>query len=82
MINKKKERSITPGVLLAAIGGALLIGLLTAQSAVAALGLSGALCSICQMVDTDVVEGVEKGAKKVRVHVGCPEFRCELFLSV
>ena len=35
MINNKKERSITPGVLLAAIGGALLIGLLTAQSAVA-----------------------------------------------
>ncbi len=35
MINNKKERSMTPGVLLAAIGGALLIGLLTAQSAVA-----------------------------------------------
>ncbi len=46
-----------------------------------ALRLSGALCSICKTVDTSVVEGVEKGAKKVRVHVGCPESRCELLLS-
>ena len=33
-------------------------------------------------VDTNVVEGVEKGVKKVRVQVGCPGFRCELLLSV
>ncbi len=35
MYINKKERSVTPGVLLAGIGGALLIGLLTAPSAVA-----------------------------------------------
>ncbi len=35
MYINKKERSVTPGVLLAGIGGALLIGLLIAPSAVA-----------------------------------------------
>ncbi len=46
-----------------------------------ALGLSGALCSIFKTVDTDVVEGVEKGVKKVRVQDECAELRCELLLS-